>query len=125
MDNEQRNCIFTNLRASTTYTVGDSRNFARKIPVSKEWLDFKSGEPLTTTEWVLCKNFYRLEIAKAEVHEREKKISELQKIVLGPIEEKKKKLKEKQITASYEENRITKDFSHITSSILDAKKPLF
>lgn len=125
MDNEQRKCVFTNLKAYDTYSVGDGRNFARKIPVSTEWLKFKSGTPLTTTEWNLYKNFYRLELARAEVHERETKMLELQKLVNENIEEKKNLLKEKQIIASYEENRITKDFSHITSSILDAKKPLF
>ena len=82
MNNEKRNCIFTNLPATAKLILSSSKhNWIKSIPCTKEFLESKKNNKLTDVEFKLIELFYLKEMALLKIEHLENKMQELRKML--------------------------------------------
>jgi hypothetical protein len=82
MNEDKRNCIFTNLTATAKLTISSSKhNWTKSVPCTKEFLESKKINKLTDAEFKLVELFYLKEIALSRVDYLESKMEEVRKML--------------------------------------------
>lgn len=82
MNDDKRNCIFTNLPATAKLTISSSKhNWTKSIPCTKEFLQSKKNNKLTDIEFRLVELFYLKETALLRAEYLEGKMEELRKML--------------------------------------------
>lgn len=82
MNNDIRNCIFTNLPATAKITISSSKHsWTKTVPCTKEFLKSKKNNKLTDVEFKLIELFYLKEIALLRVEYLQNKMEEVRKML--------------------------------------------
>jgi len=78
--NTERSCIFTNTKAEAKIRISgdDWDNWARHVPVSKEWVKKNGDRALYEAELELVELFYAKEMAMCRLYNLELKMAEMQ-----------------------------------------------
>lgn len=82
MENEKRNCIFTNLPATAKLTLTSSKhNWTKSVPCTKEFLEYKKSNKLNDLEFKLIETFFQKELALLKADYFENKMQEIRKLL--------------------------------------------
>jgi hypothetical protein len=82
MSEEKRNCIFTNLPATTKLTISSSKhNWTKSVPCTKEFLESKKNNKLTDIEFKLIELFYLKELTLLKIDYLENKMKEIRSML--------------------------------------------
>jgi hypothetical protein len=82
MDDNKRNCIFTDLPATAKITLSSSKHsWTKSVPCTKEFLESKKINKLTDIEFKLVELFYLKEAAILRAEYLDNKMKEIRKML--------------------------------------------
>jgi len=82
MNDEKRNCIFTNLPADSKIVVSSSKqNWTKAVPCTKKFKESKQNSELTDLEFKLVELFIQKELALLKVEHFENKMNKIRSLL--------------------------------------------